>query len=430
MSYRRILIIGIISVGIILALLVSQFLWMKQAYALQMDLFESQVTKALKNIVVELYKNKEDAGIILDPVEKESTNLYKVSINDTLPPYYLQSLLINEFRKQEINLNFEYSIYDCFTDSVVYNQVVQYTAVKSDEEKPSIAWEKDGHYFGVYFPEVNPHIYKKMRFLILSSTLVVVLMLLFILLMAILFRQRRLSETTRDFINNMTHELKTPISTISISSERLLRPGIEKDPERLQRFASIIFQENKRLYLQVDRILKSSLLDKPTFHLNLETLSFKKEVSEVIQSIDLQLQNKNLSIEEEYKATKDKIQADPVHLKNIMLNLLENAIKYTPEGRKLFITTFNQEGKLVCEIKDEGIGISKKHISHIFDRFYRVPKGDRYDETGFGLGLYYVKKYVEAHKGQIKCKSEVGKGTTFILSFPLSIKIKENDPQN
>jgi two-component system phosphate regulon sensor histidine kinase PhoR len=218
----------------------------------------------------------------------------------------------------------------------------------------------------------------------------------------------------------MTHELKTPISTISLSSEMLLRMDLdEENQEKIRKYAGIIFKENKRLENQVERVLNVAKLDKDKVTLDKEPFNVHELLFEVKDNFEFNQTEIGGVIELQCEAEHFEIQADPVHLTNVIYNLLDNAIKYCDGKAKIHILTKNEKSGLIIEVSDNGIGIKKENLKMIFDKFYRVPTGNVHDVKGFGLGLYYVKLMIEAHDGTIEVKSTPGKGTTFILTLPL-----------
>ncbi len=342
----------------------------------------------------------------------------------------LESLLKSEFEQRNIGENFEYGIYDCFTDSIVYGEYISLNedphTHQAKEEAPQIKWDKDGHYFGVFFPDrkeldLSPPTAKVSTWAF-SAVISLIVFIFFAYAVYIVLRQKRLSEMKSDFINNMTHELKTPISTIGLSSEVLLGENIAEQPDRLKKYAQLISTENKRLQLQVDKVLQLATLDKKHIEFKSEPIDLH-EIIELARTSLLTAQlEANPNIEIKLVAINHTITGDQVHINNVVYNLLDNAMKYGGEAVKIEIETQNVANKIVLSVKDHGMGIPKKSLPYVFDKFYRVPKGNIHDVKGFGLGLYYVKQMVEAHKGRISVQSELGAWTTFEISFPSTTK--------
>jgi two-component system phosphate regulon sensor histidine kinase PhoR len=234
-------------------------------------------------------------------------------------------------------------------------------------------------------------------------------------------RQKKLSEVKNDFINNMTHELKTPIATIRISSETLLNLDIQKDdPEKLQRYAGIIYKENKRLEQQVERVLNIAKLDKDEIKLKLETFCIHEIIEEAKENFQFnQLEEQGGKISLDLQASQHLIKADVVHVTNIINNLLDNALKYCDKVPDIEISSRNNKNKITISVKDNGKGISRENQKYIFDKFFRVSTGNLHDVKGFGLGLYYVKTITEQLGGAVSVKSSLGKGSEFSITFPV-----------
>lgn len=237
----------------------------------------------------------------------------------------------------------------------------------------------------------------------------------------IVFRQKKVSEMKTDFINNMTHEFKTPIATISLASDSMVSPKISGDPEKVRRFAKIIKQENKRMNAQVEKVLQMALLDKEDFGLKISQMNLHEIIERAVENIGLQLEKRDGIAIADLQATSPIIEGDVTHVSNVINNLLDNANKYSPENPEISVHTRNVANGVEVIVKDNGLGMTKEAKKHIFDKFYRVHTGNLHDIKGFGLGLSYVKAIMTAHKGQIDVKSELGKGSSFILTFPVQI---------
>ena len=326
--------------------------------------------------------------------------------------------------------DFQYGIYDCFTDSIVFGNLIKHTKdnhyYSSDTllnvSSEQLKWKNDGHYFTVYFPNiqanisnVNPESYSPWLFVV---AIIIVVLFFFGYTITVIAKQKRLSEVKTDFINNMTHELKTPISTISLSSEMILKSDFSNDPERLKRYAGIIFKENKRLENQVERVLNVAKLDKQKLILQKTNLDIHQLIIEAKETFEFNQLEHDGKINLELNASNSIIFADQVHITNVVYNLLDNAIKYCKNTPEIIIRSTSEKKGINIEFEDNGLGIKKDDIRFIFDKFYRVPTGNLHNVKGFGLGLFYVKMIIEEHGGTIKVKSELGKGTTFYIWLP------------
>lgn len=440
MSRRLIGILILLATFSVAGIIATQIYWLDKAFSVrqsQIDLrkeqalaeakqFNDRVAIALTNVANEILTINNDPAKLFESVKQIRPNYFTVAINDTVHPYLLESLLKREFEQRNIGENFEYGVYDCFTDSIVYGNYVALGdgTAKTDHvgDVPQIKWEKDGHYFGVFFPDREPFTMESevrpVSTWAFSAVISLIVFLFFAYAVYIVLRQKRLSEMKTDFINNMTHELKTPISTISLSSEVLLGEGIEKQPERQKQYAQLIYNENQRLRLQVDKVLQLAAIDREQLQLQKERLDLHQFIESAKKSITMVRSDAEISISLSLNADIHHIQADPVHVSNIIHNLLDNAMKYSRENPKIEIATTNENGWVVISVADNGIGIPTKALNYIFDKFYRVPTGNVHDVKGFGLGLYYVQQMMTAHRGKIKVKSTQGKGTTFKLYFP------------
>jgi two-component system phosphate regulon sensor histidine kinase PhoR len=263
---------------------------------------------------------------------------------------------------------------------------------------------------------------KELRFRILTSVLfTIIIITAFYLTVRTMLRQKKLGEIKNDFINNMTHEFKTPIATISLAVDALKNEKVLQDRSKMSYFSAIIKEENQRMNRQVETILKASQLERQEVELNMQPLHVHKIITDVVDNFALQLQSKKGTAELLLNATNDLIMADEVHFSNMVNNLIDNAVKYSRDNTPLILkiaTTSNQKN-LTIRVEDNGIGMSKETVKRVFERFYRAHTGNLHNVKGFGLGLSYVKTIVEAQGGEIKVDSVLGRGSTFILDLPL-----------
>ena len=234
----------------------------------------------------------------------------------------------------------------------------------------------------------------------------------------VIFVQKKVSEMKNDFINNMTHEFKTPIATISLAADSISNPKVSQDTSKVQRFAGIIKQENKRMLSQVEKVLQMAVLDRKDFSLKLSQVDLNRIITQAVDHTNLQVIKRGGKVLKQLNADQAIIEGDATHISNIIHNLLDNANKYSPEEPEITLYTRNLKDGVEVIVEDKGIGMTKEALKHIFDKFYRVHTGNLHDVKGFGLGLSYVKAIMTAHQGEITVKSEVGKGSSFILHFP------------
>ena len=271
----------------------------------------------------------------------------------------------------------------------------------------------------VYFPKESKYLMGKMAMILSSSIIFIgVIILCFAAAIYTIIRQKKVSEVTNDFINNMTHEFKTPIATISLAREFLQDVSVQQNQEKTNRYLGVIADESKRLSSQVEKVLQAAKLDRKDFKLNLKSLDLHQIIEKVIRNSAVQVENRGGKIFTDLQAEQTIIQGDQVHITSIISNLLDNANKYSPNTPRIEVQTQNVAGGIEIKFIDEGQGIPKKVMNKIFDKFYRVPTGNVHNVKGFGLGLSYVKSIVEAHNGTISVDSEIGKGSVFTIRLP------------
>jgi two-component system phosphate regulon sensor histidine kinase PhoR len=420
MHRQAIRIVVLLATLSIAGIIVTQIFWMRKAFDMTEKEFNDRVNIALQDVAHQIqmvYHDSTEAP----PVRQPASNYFVVSMNDTLHPFLLESLLKKEFTERNIDINFEYGIYDCFTDSIVFGRYVimgDSTELKKSDSTPPPKWEGDNHYFGVYFPSKKSYLLNQMSIWIFSSVILLIVVIFFGYTLGVILRQKKLSEMKNDFINNMTHEFKTPISTISVSSEMLMREEVGGSAEKRARYSRIIQDETSRLKNMVEKVLQMADIDAGQIRLNKSDVDVHALINQTIENMEVVIQEKGGSISCDLKAENAVINADKVHLTNIIYNLLDNAIKYAVEAPVISIKTRNSKKGIVISIQDNGIGISKEIQKNIFSKFYRVPTGNLHNVKGFGLGLFYVKTITDAHHGMIKLESEAGKGSRFDVYLP------------
>ena len=273
----------------------------------------------------------------------------------------------------------------------------------------------------LYFNENNSYIIRKLSWIIAGSILFTIIIIsAFALTVRQMFTQKKLSEIKSDFINNMTHELKTPLATISLAIDALTNEKVIHDTDKIRYYSGMIKDENRRMNKQVEKILQAARIERQEIKLNLQTLNAHDIIHKVADNLSLQIQEKQGTLTLKLAAQKHVINADDVHFSNIIFNLLDNAIKYSKDQPRIEVETLNQSGMLAIRVKDNGIGMNKETQARVFEKFYRAHTGNLHNVKGFGLGLSYVKALVEAHGGKVKVESTQGKGSTFAVYFPLS----------
>jgi two-component system phosphate regulon sensor histidine kinase PhoR len=404
----------------IVGITITQVYWVKRAFDLKEAEFERQVNTALINVAQQIFSLSNTPSPANNPVKQLSTNYFVVMVNSDIDASLLEFLLRTEFEKRNLKADFEYGIYDCTHEKMVYGNYVAMREVnkKIEPQKALPKWSNQGYYFGVQFTNREAQILNQMGIWSFSSVVLLLVIVFFAYTLFVILKQKRLSEIQKDFINNMTHEFKTPIATIAVSAEVLKDPNIVHQPERLFNYTTIIENENKRLKQHVERVLQMAKLDKEDVELKKEVINLHEIIQEVVAGMQVALQERKGALTLQLQANRSELQADRHHLTNVIYNLLDNAIKYCKENPAITIRTREEAKGIVLELQDNGIGISAENQKRIFQKFYRVPTGNIHDVKGFGLGLNYVKQIVEAHRGRITLESGVDKGCTFRVFIP------------
>ena len=273
----------------------------------------------------------------------------------------------------------------------------------------------------IHFPDINGYIYSSVRFMIPSVAFTLVLFVTFIFTIVVIFRQKRYTEIKNDFINNMTHELKTPIASISLAAQMLNDNSVGKSPAMLNHLGGVINDESKRLRFLVEKVLQMSMFDRKNAVFKKKELDLNEMVENIANSFTLRVEHTGGKIYTEIEAVDSAIYVDEMHFQNVIFNLLDNAVKYRKQDEPLdiYMRTWNDDHHLYLSIRDTGVGIKKENLKKIFEKFYRVHTGNLHDAKGFGLGLAYVKKIIDLHKGTIHVESEYGKGTKFTITLPV-----------
>ena len=335
----------------------------------------------------------------------------------------LQALLVSSLQNQGIDIDFNYGVIDGEKNKIILTNSndTQNEIIKSEFRTNLFTRDiiPTENYLAVYFPDQQTFLIGKI-WLSLASSILLVLVIIAIFGYALytIMKQKKISEIKNDFINNMTHEFKTPISTVSLACEALQDDDVQKTDTFLKRYISIIDAENKRLGLQVEKVLQMATLEKKDFELKLEKLDVHEVIDRALGNINIQMEKRDGVIKKQLSASSKKVIADEVHLTNIIYNLLDNAHKYSGEKPEITIATKNKNDGIVVEISDKGIGMSKEVMNRIFEKFYREPTGNIHNVKGFGLGLTYVKTILDALGGSINVKSDIAKGSTFEIYLP------------
>lgn len=340
-------------------------------------------------------------------------------------PITLDTLLNNALKEHNIDLDYAFGIVDRQKNQLNLLNPSNEENQKAVLNSPLMAnlfptdLEKKEYYLSIDFPDQDDYLLKQAILpLSASGLLMLIVIACFTYAVSIILKQKKISEIKTDFINNMTHEFKTPISTVSLATQALSDKELKNSPGLVDRYVKVIQDENQRLGMQVEKVLQIASLDKKDFKLKIELTDVHDIIQKALVNVKIMVDNKGGQLSSQLLATESMIEADKVHLTNIIYNLLDNANKYSPESPQIHIRTENISSGVIIKISDQGIGMSKESTQKIFEKFYRVSTGNVHDVKGFGLGLSYVKNIIDMHHGQIQVKSEPGKGSTFKIILP------------
>jgi two-component system phosphate regulon sensor histidine kinase PhoR len=336
----------------------------------------------------------------------------------------LREIIRGALQEENITARYDFALYNAFTtDFIIEPKTINCEQILHSEYVFRLKYNEkvsSPHYIILYFPAERGIFLQRMStIVILILSLIVVCFAISFVALYSLYRQKKLSEVTNEFVNNMTHEFKTPISTISLACEALSDPTLHNDANIREAYISIIRDENDRLKNMVNNILQIAQLKKGQVKMNIEMLDMHDLVHKVVDSVALQISSAKGSLNLALNADEHELFGDKSHLQNVIINLVENGIKYSQGAPEILINTQSNGKYFLLSVTDKGIGIPKKALPSIFENFYRVPKGNVHDVKGYGLGLGYVKKIISLHKGKIEVQSEEGKGSTFIIYLPL-----------
>ncbi len=373
--------------------------------------------------VQELFEAETQKGDVFKNLAEEYGKM-SLPLNKRIHPQTLDSMLRLELINRSINSDYEYKVTSAERDSLIFIRASNQTRFLpyNSYEIPLFPKDiiKDSGMLTITFPNKNTVILSNLTAMMsLSGGLLLVLIFCFGYTIHTILMQKKLSEMKTDFINNMTHEFKTPVATIMIASEALRDPELTTDKKRIDRLANIIYDENVRLGSHIERVLNIAKIDKGDLNLEHKEVEINDLLAAIVDSMSLQLQKRNATIDLDLSARQSTVMGDELHLSNIIFNLLDNANKYSPADPEITISTLNSGRNLLIRVADKGIGMNRDQLSKIFDQFYRIPTGNLHDVKGFGLGLSYVANIVKKLHGTIKVRSEKDKGSEFEISLPL-----------
>jgi len=425
---RRIIIFTIISITIaLIGLMGIQIYWIRNASSVREANFRSSVNEVMAKVILKIERMEKKKAMEINQYEGMLNFNRHLPYSTFLTREMLDSLIALEMNIRGIDTRFEFGIFKPEGLEYLIEKSSNYRKELIEKGYAKILFQTDIYtspeYLLLYFPYEKQFLLTELwGMLLISIILIIVIVYSFTYTISTIFRQKRLSEMKTDFINNMTHEFKTPISTISLACEALGDRDLQKSDEVFISYVNMIREENKRLAGMAEKILQTAVIDKGQLKMKKEIINVHEIIMDVIKNLRIQVEIKDGEIISRLTATKPQIEGDKVHVTNLVYNLLDNANKYSPRKPLIRINTENAHDGIVIIIGDNGIGISRNDQKKIFDKLYRVPTGNIHEVRGFGLGLSYVKAIVEEHHGKISLESEVDRGTKFTVFLPFIIK--------
>lgn len=426
----------------LLGLILLQVSWLKNLLEVRQSQLLNKVETAASNVAVDLSKAAYTGPNVRMPRKAQSMlggelGTFKLLKPPSITEKFMQQDIYEKIRaalnKQDLKtLKFEFAVvnaemdYEMFTgsfeneyyDSLHNKKLLVPIAPESGTDLENLTQVE---HLILIVPDFKSQVWESLRWVIVGAIFFIVIILAaFYLTLKSLFNQKKLSEIKSDFINNMTHEFKTPLATISLAVDAVRNDKVQNDKEKMQYFTGIIKEENKRMNRHVETILQAALMEKQELQLKLEKLHVHEILQHVVENYELQLQDKHAKIEVHLNAKNDLVDADEVHFTNLLSNLIDNAIKYSKENLFIKVSTQSTSKNVCIRVEDNGIGMSKESVKRIFEKFYRAHTGNIHNVKGFGLGMSYVKTVIDAHKGKIKVDSTLGKGSVFIIELPLT----------
>ncbi len=414
-TLRLVILISTVLITLIIAI---QLIWLQKVYALEEKEFNINVSKSIRALYTDMGLVNDASDNMQKLIENPKPDLYLFRI-DCLPNIdSLYNSLRAELTDFDVYTDSKMAVYDHHSNSLTHKKYIDLPdSYHNNETLPEVPLiKKDYSYILLLFPHRNQYILKQIYLWILSSAILLVVLIAFGASIFYLYRQRFLNETQKDFVNNFTHEFKTPLAVIKIAAEVLQDPTIEKNPTRLHNYSNIINEQTTHLQAQIQRLLEIAYTDRTSLPLEKESIDVNQLIQQAILDMNPIIEKNQAVIHTDFTRSPAFVMADKTYLLLAFINLIENAIKYSANP-VIDIKTFTDDQHCMISFKDNGPGIAREHHKKIFNRFYRITKGNLHTVKGFGLGLSFVKKVIDEHNGKIKLISAPGKGTTFILTI-------------
>ncbi len=412
----------VLAVTAVAGIILVQFTFLKNAYEISEQEFHESVSTALKEVAWQILEASGQASKFdnIDPIERVNRHCYLVNVNDIIDPVILKTQLKEQLKRHGIRLDFEYSLFDPEKKMMVYGDYICGEGDSCRQLKTGgipLSTRYD-HYFGVNFPDLSPYFNNRLNDWYILTGLLFFVLFFFGYALWVIIRQRQLSDIQKLFINNLTHELKTPISSIGLSAQVLSDEQIVDNPQRLSEYVRIILEQSNRLARNVEKVLNLASLEKNRIQLVLEKTDLDKFVGKTTERFLQSETGMHASIRFTDISPGETIWADLFHFANVIQNILENAAKYCKRPPEIEISIL-KKGRFLClSFRDNGIGIPRAERKKIFRKFYRVSTGNIHDVKGFGLGLDYVSRIVKAHRWKIKVGENNNGGSVFMIMIP------------
>lgn len=406
----------IITLGFIaiIGILIAQLLWTRQAYNLEDQKFNQKVNIALLQVAEKLSGGK--TSFTENPVQNIANDYYLVNTNNEFHPVVLEHYLRTEFTRFQINTDYVYALYNCHSDKMIYGKYMSKNQESPSDKVINFPKHKNlTYYFSIRFPDKTTYLISSLRFWYLLTFALIIILLVYVYSIYTIIQQKKFSELQRDFINNMTHEFKTPLSSILLASESLNKQNIVQENPKLQTYTSIIINQSYKLNNHIEKILNIAKNDSSGLSLKPQKIILLPFIQEIADTIQQKNENTTIHIEIENSFS---IMADEFHFTNIIYNILDNSIKYCETNPQIVISASKDSKGLYLKFKDNGMGIPAKNIPDIFEKFYRVTTKKTEEINGFGLGLFYVKKVVRQHNWKISVENNTDRGITITLFSP------------
>lgn len=411
---RTYLFIAISSIALIIVLII-QVNWILRTAKIKEELFNEKANMVLARTAEALRSDKEacmnvEVGCIVDSTSEYSLELGKKAIHN------IDSLLVSYMKLYNFHIDYSFELIKPSLVSTNNLWGVKNNVYKTRLEE---AVSKNGLELKLIFPEKKQFIMAEMGTLFITSViLILVVLVMFWRTTLSLLKEKRISEHTTDFLNNMTHEFKTPLTNIALAGKLIIKEPNIKDEDKIKYYSGIMLEENEKLRLQVEQVLSMTALERGEIPLRKTELDFHKLMDECLKCMSVQIENRQGNLNLNLNANNFTVIGDKTHLTNALCNLIDNALKYSKDKPDIFIKTFSTDQNFVVIVADKGTGIEKEYQKKVFDKFFRVPTGNIHDVKGFGLGLAYVKRIIELHGGTVDLQSEMSKGTTFTITLP------------